>query len=131
MTTMVTIIITGKSFFHTEQTGIFSLMPCNLILEFATKAFRNVIRSSTDEPLAPIIIPICWLRKNRLIAVGRNGLSTAAESATNCEELSRPTPTLAGKMYIDSQMEIRPCQRSMMARKLATHILDAVIEETL
>lgn len=50
---------------------------------FFTRAARKTLRSKAEDALAPIIMPICWLRKNTLIVVAKWLLSTAAESPMN------------------------------------------------
>lgn len=76
-------------------------------------------------------MPICWLRKKILIVVAKWLFSIEADRPMNCEELSKPTPRLAGKMYKDSHPLIRPCHRSRMTIKLVMHKLAAATDMTL
>lgn len=96
-----------------------------------TSASRKPCRSRAADALAPTIMPICWLKKKMLIAVARWLFSTAADNPMNWDELSKPTPKLAGRISSDSHTLIRPRHLNMIRMKLAMLRLAAAIERVL
>lgn len=92
--------------------------------------FRNTLVNTTADTLAPNIIPSCWLKKNIPMDVASCDFSTAIDRATNWDELSKPTPIAAGKIYRDSQIRIGPRHRSVMSRRAAMVMTEAIVEMT-